>query len=428
MTGSEEFYRSVLEEACNSDLAPRALVRLFLSFTGQELAKSDRSVERTPEQSADRERAVRDFLLGRRPQPPRLSAPDDLALLLRAIDEHLAVDRSGLPPIQIPVDVDGARFFVHQRLGGWRPRTAFQKASVTAWLRNFWIVPGVVDGYRVEFARSTAALKQRIRQIFERCCVCLCAGAIDDDVSTEWDAAAGLSPGLSNDGLRRQTIEQTLAQADGAGVDILALPELTSSAGIERSTQEWLRHHFRKHGFSLCLPGTRHVRETDGRCYNQGALLDPTGHVLLEQRKLRAYGPAHADVEAPGAPNERIDPGEIIWLLATPIGLVATPICRDFCDAGALKIWSTLGVEWLLVPAMGDGTTHHANERQASQLAAERGSVVLVALQPPPGRPFDTVHGGHVFGGPKSMGIEPIPAAQLDQLRSPALGRFRWRN
>lgn len=139
---------------------------------------------------------------------------------------------------------------------------------------------------------------------------------------------------------------------------------------------EWLDDQ--QHNLSLILPGTFHERHDKHR-YNHGSLFNKYGKTILEHRKLKKFGD-HNEYES-------IDTGDKIELLDTPIGLVAIPICLDFCEeADPLKsLWETIGPEWFLVPAMGKKSSISAHVKRAESLHRLCGAVSVLANQDPDG-------------------------------------------
>jgi hypothetical protein len=102
-------------------------------------------------------------------------------------------------------------------------------------------------------------------------------------------------------------------------------------------------------------------------------------------------------------------------LLDTPIGLVAIPICRDFCDEGETfnRLWDELGIEWILVPAFGEKTSISAHERRAKAVLRAQGTVSAVANQHPKGTDADQgfichAGGGNKNGGPPFAGCRSV--------------------
>ncbi|MGH9890528.1 MAG: hypothetical protein ACREA0_00795, partial [bacterium] len=105
-------------------------------------------------------------------------------------------------------------------------------------------------------------------------------------------------------------------------------------------------------------------------------------HTLIEHRKLKRYRTRGEN----GVPErkEGIVTGDRIELLDTPVGLVAMPICLDFCDVRHpfTDLWQSLGVEWLLVPAFGSEKSVNAHSRRAKELQLAHGTVCALANQP----------------------------------------------
>jgi len=134
----------------------------------------------------------------------------------------------------------------------------------------------------------------------------------------------------------------------------------------------------------LILPGTFH-ETINGKIFNFGEVFDRFGRPVLSHYKLTTFGPT----ERP----EKISTGRRIELLDTPIGLIAMPICLDFCEEGSPfnRLWDEIGTEWLLVPAYGNKTSITAHLRKAKTLQRSYSAISVVANQDPEGR--DKNHG-----------------------------------
>ena len=379
----------------------RALVQAFLlAQDGPRLANAERAIERAPPRAAQ-VRAALDRYLNGHAQLPTLD-DRDLPIALELLDRKVAVDRAGKAWRYDRLRVGNSEYYVHPRPGRFRPPTQRQIDTLTARMRHHWVLPATAQGFqvRIEIAKegtwsrlSTALNQERVR---------IAAGRFCDPAQTQWKD--GVSLGLENESERVDSFISLLDDARGKGVQILVLPELTASERTEQEVQEWLRKHRNRHSFALVVPGSRHVQRDD--MFNETVPLGPEGHRYPRQLKLRPFG----DRNDPQ--RERIGRGSEIRLLATPIGLVATPICRDFCDAIAAPTWQGLGVDWLLVPSMGNGTTLSACKHQARSAQLCHDSTTIVALQPPPGsRPEEQIHGGHLLGRTGSLANLCCPVA-----------------
>ena len=181
----------------------------------------------------------------------------------------------------------------------------------------------------------------------------------------------------------RFSLEHPLKQASQNKADIIVFPELTICPELKDRVSQWLDDN-PDHPFMLILPGTFHVT-LKGKVFNSGEMFDRFGRPVLSHYKLTTSGPK----EKP----EKISTGRRIELLDTPIGLIAMPICLDFCDERSPfnGLWDEISAEWLLVPAYGGKTSITAHLRKAETLQRSHSAVSVVANQDPQGR--DKHHG-----------------------------------
>jgi predicted amidohydrolase len=121
---------------------------------------------------------------------------------------------------------------------------------------------------------------------------------------------------------------------------------------------------------ALLVPGSFHVHEADG-VYNLAILVDGKGNELSTHRKLTKFGRLEEGW------LEKIDLGDEVTVIVTPLGTVAVAICKDFCDDHIGRIWEQLQPEWLLVPAYGKGASAH--EAAARRIARMVGTIVILA-------------------------------------------------
>ncbi len=113
---------------------------------------------------------------------------------------------------------------------------------------------------------------------------------------------------------------------------------------------------------------------------NRAHLLNRKGAPVFAHDKLRRFGPVHA--------GEEIAEGNAITLLISDFGVISLAICKDFNDvaaSGFAAIWKLLGLDVLLVPAMGNASSLSAHLRAAKDLWINSKALTLVANQEIPG-------------------------------------------
>ncbi len=311
---------------------------------------------------------------------------------LQALDEFLAehsgtratgVDEQLGTPVQLE---DGKRYALYRRPQGLRQAPVEkQPGHLRKWMKHHQVLPEKQRGYQVAFPRpSDYLLEQLSRMHARREPLKVAIARFEDGVEPRWlreqspprfQAAA-----LTDPETRWKRVSHLLERARDERVHVLVLPELTIPPDLRLRLQEWLTEHADTHSLLLVLPGTFHEPDPRGRrgVVNRTELLDAYGQCLLVHDKLLPF-------KAHSMGDEDINPGRRISLLPLPLGLLATPICLDFCEADQPlpELWKELGPAWLLVPAMGDGSSRRAHARAARTLFVTRGSVTALANQPP---------------------------------------------
>lgn len=308
---------------------------------------------------------------------------DKPLVLLQSLDEALT-QRYGAtrsPPPQ--VEVEGRQYLiVHRPL----PRTqhaayAGKAGSLQAWLRHHWLIPAqptIDQNLAVRISSAADALRRTAADLLQRGEVRLFVAQLADGVTPRWNTDGDwLAQGLSDTERRWQTVLQVLKEASRtpSPADVLVFPELALCPVLSGRLQTWLDDN-PGHPFMLVLAGSFH-QNIDGKIYNQAELLDASGHVILRHRKFTAYGDKQR--------AENVQLGDTIPVLATPLGLLATPICLDFCDERLGTLWQSLGIEWLLTPSFGGKATINAHKRRAQELQRAHASVTALANQHPDG-------------------------------------------
>ncbi len=313
------------------------------------------------------------------------------------------VDRVGLRP---GGDDDADARYVVRLAGPRRPRTAAQAGVLYSHLLYHAVVPLEVragDGRTYPVRIAPMAHGARLDRLRLADGVTVATVGFHDHGRIAWQHGARGSRALDVDTCAARGVElaSALALAAQAGVDVLVAPELTVPPGTR--DQELARLRWAKEPrLGLIVPGTFHEQEADGH-FNRALVVDGQGNsvlgdVVLAHRKLAVFGQL-----APGAGEivEDIDGGTGITAVATPIGLVAVAICKDFCDVHVGDIWRQLQPEWLLVPAYGPGVEAHL--RAAQHIALTTGTVTVLAheaLDSAPGPATSFVHGATAAAAP----------------------------
>ena len=308
---------------------------------------------------------------------------------LEAIDEFLFeyYDLQGdCPPSQIKID--GDTYMFHRRVRRNNKDSAHEKQSghIRTWLRHRWIIPAKIDGFDISLRRAPDIVYSVCRECLNKQELNVYSGSFPDEIMPDWEKEnpAGITTDrLTNMEVRWQNILKSLAQASKNSADMIIFPELTICPELKNRISQWLDDN-PDHPFMLILPGTFHVT-TYGKIFNFGEVFDRFGRPVISHYKLTTSG----SKERP----ENISTGRRIELLDTPIGLIAMPICLDFCEEGSPfnRLWDEIGAEWLLVPAYGGEKSISAHLRKAQTLQRSHGAVSVVANQDPQGR--DKHHG-----------------------------------
>ena len=145
-------------------------------------------------------------------------------------------------------------------------------------------------------------------------------------------------------------------------------------------TGDWLmRHNLPVPRLYLVVAGSRHC--TDDRGFaNRCTVLDQAGTVLWEQDKRSPFvidDPGALDRLRPGccapAAYEPTVLGPRLIVRETAIGRLLTPICLDFIDD---VLWSALGADIFLVPAMSPGLERF--RLKAKDLGSRHGAASFV--------------------------------------------------
>ena len=167
-----------------------------------------------------------------------------------------------------------------------------------------------------------------------------------------------------------------LSSARAAHCDVVAWPELTMPEKRLATLRARLKSEVFLDQFQVPIiaSGTWHV--TSGKSHvNRLEVLDGRGRGLLTYDKRLKY-PFKGHFEA-------IEPGSRVPVLVMKNRLVSFAICRDFCDDGPENVYRALGVDLIVIPSMGDGSTTAAHLRHAKAIQSLQGSVMFLVQQAP---------------------------------------------
>ncbi|HYO68939.1 MAG TPA: hypothetical protein VEU33_22960 [Archangium sp.] len=331
-------------------------------------------------------------------QGEALPAEWNALVQLQALDEFLA-EHSGTSSTGVDIQLglpvrmeDGQVHFLYRRPQGMKQALVIGKMGhLRRWARHHQVLPEQLRGYQIALIRPSdylfqqlslmQARRERLKVAFVR---------FEDGVTPKWMAQhlpqRLRAETLTDPETRWATMSRFLDAARSAGAHVLVLPELTVSPELRLRVQGWLDEQSGNHSLLMVLPGTFHERDNKGKpgeVVNRTELLDAYGQPLLVHHKLLRFGGWEGAVED-------INVGKRIELLSLPLGLLTIPICLDFCEADQPlpEVWKELAPAWLLVSALGDGSSRRAHATAAKSLFTTRRSITVLANQPKtPGAP-----------------------------------------
>ncbi|MFP2906498.1 hypothetical protein ACLESD_15820 [Pyxidicoccus sp. 3LFB2] len=393
--------------------AQRQLVELFVRLSENHplLQQAENEVPLGAGLEQQVARAV-DLLLDEQQPLPEAMNP---LVKLRGLDRFLLLAARGSPSPSTWLEADGRLYLLYRRSGSARkPRIQGQMGHLRTWMEHHWVFPKKVEGYDIELVQPNRLLTQGFGLLRERRELLKVAAChFEDGVKPLW--RPDLKPerlqasDLTDPKRRWDSVLMELERAVVEKVHVLVLPELTIPPVLRERIQEWLLLNHGRHSLLLVLAGSFHEPDPTQPCgaCNRTQLLDGKGRVVLDHRKLVKYGRTGA--------FEYINPGRTIQLLTLPVGLVATPICLDFCQANhpIRTLWKVLGPDWLLVPAMGGAGSVSAHRNAARDLLLSHGSRTVLANQSDEEAPVP----GFVDDAPRDARLpEPLHPAPTFQL------------
>jgi hypothetical protein len=373
------------------------------------------------EQGLDRlrcEREAREALLAL--AEGRVPAVAHPAALLRAVDEHLAVEFSSFDPrvrqISCPDRQPGC-YWLSPRPEGWSSRlSGTQPGHREFWMRRHQVLPVEHRGISL----TVQSADPRLASALAHSPLPFMAAGFDDGVRPAWNAGSPYRcRELVDPPIRWSAVEALLAGAVESQAGVVVLPELTVDSEVRGRLRDWLRENQARHRIALLVAGSFHEDgPAESRGWNRSHVYDGYGDELLCHVKLRPMRAMPGGTTA----DEDIDSGTEARLLRAPFGLVGVAICLDFCEEGdtpVTDLWRAAGPALMLVPSMAADSTNRAHGREADRLGRQHGTAVLVASQHPeePGGCglFWTAAADQVDSGQPSVG------------RPTLAGRWRWK-
>jgi len=189
-----------------------------------------------------------------------------------------------------------------------------------------------------------------------------------------------------------------IADAAAAGAQLALLPEnfavFDAAQLLERGASEtsvagpirrFVAAQARRHGLWL-VAGSLPILSADGRRVRAACLVvDASGTEVARYDKLHLFDVDVADAQAAYRESEKIEPGERLVLVDTPVGRLGLSICYDLRFPDLYQALAAAGAELIAVPAaftQVTGAAHwevllraRAIETQCYLLAANQGGV-----------------------------------------------------
>jgi len=181
--------------------------------------------------------------------------------------------------------------------------------------------------------------------------------------------------------------------AQGAGAELICLPEYFTSLGVEgallistpfsEEAHPALPHYrdlARELGVWLLL-GSLAITAADGKVINRSYLLDPAGEIAARYDKIHLF-----DVQLDGGESYResatVEPGDRAVVAATPWGPLGLSVCYDLRFPQLYHALAQAGAAYLTVPAAFTKTTGEAHWHVLNRARAiETGCYVFAPCQ-----------------------------------------------
>jgi len=307
--------------------------------------------------------------------------------LIAAIDQFLS-ERAPRRKSSVPYIINSKEYYLirtplTRRAEASIPR---QETNRISKFRYHFIVPASLEheGASIELSiqEPEISLNEALSKLIVKGSLCAYIAHFTDKVALCSEANVAkkfFCNGISDPSLRMKSISEHLNKAVLAEADIVVFPELTVMPEQRLKIKEWRKHQIdnEKHCPSLIVAGSFHEIDDVGRKVNRTELIGATLKPFFHD-KIRPFGAADGRAED-------IDCRSRIELLATNIGTITFPICKDFNDAAAVSAgidWTAIGPDWFLVPGMGDQRSINAHKKKAEEFGKLFfGSVSLIANQ-----------------------------------------------
>lgn len=383
----------------------RPFISLWLRLT--ENYPLFQAVEQTSLDDMNRHKEVKESVINLLMEnPPLISATNidtkfPLAIL-EALDEFLDFDKGTREDSPTAMkELYGKTYLVYRRVRRihYKIRHVQQTGHIRSYLRHHWIIPEEIHGIKISVTKIPAYLP--VANFLEKKKIKSFIGSFTDGITPLWNKEHlpdYRAETLTDKEERWKGIQDLLHEAIKAKADILVLPELTVCQDLRERVALWLDEN--SHPFYLVLPGSFH-QSSCGEYYNYGELLNMRGKPVLSHRKLTTFG-------EPGE-REKITTGATIHLLDTPIGLIAMPICLDFCEESSpfADLWQIIGADWHLVPAYGGKENISAHNKRAAGLNRAHGAMTVLSNQPVTLNEGSSNHHGFAYFSGNSTNISP---------------------
>ena len=327
---------------------------------------------------------------------PAQARQEPLALV-RALDDHIALDTPALSLKRVEHEVDSVKYWLVRLHAVRRTKAPYarQANNRAAWFICHAVIPANIESRGVSLLvrvrHADALTNERLRSCADEQSVRVYVAHFTDKVGIIWLANGTrkkFAKALTDEPARMVAINAHLESAAKADAHIVVFPELTVTPDQRAAVHRWQRNRFDdgNSGPILMLAGSFHER--DSQRHINRAELSGLGVTLLTHIKIRPFGNARGIAED-------IASGNTIQMLSTVLGLIAIPICKDFNDVAGVD-WFQIGPDWCLVPSMGDDKSLHAHQAQAETLGKVAFSTIsAIANQELESAPFP----GFVYAG-----------------------------
>lgn len=354
-------------ELLQQDRFSEALVRLWV------LAGNAALLNRW-EQACDKSRMTLDVMAVRAMcNAPHLHlaklASKPLALIC-ALDELVAAERGIQHTINPTYDVDGKHYWLLPTCLENTSSLRKQVINRCRWFCHHLIIPAETSTeHRVQLHYSQGKEDEIfLALVQENTPVNIWIGHFDDSADVKWEDNSNAINNWRTEqvvplDVRWQSLQRQLLVAKNAKAHLLVFPEFSIDVPLRKKIAHWLRRHAWDELVFL-VPGSFHEQVDGGDFFNTAPLVCAASDVLFTHQKLKLFGN-----ERVGA--ERVEIGDILHIVMTPLGLLTVMICKDFMDGDwrMANLLQEVPVNWVLVPSFGDDKTIRAHQQRAQALA-----------------------------------------------------------